>query len=105
MLLIIMVPIIHPANVPATVKDSKGNLANTPAGFIPLVNAAGLSSKTGSPAFLNPPGTNALNQNYKALQYLYLAKKFNKTKISGLFLADQFGKYKLDSVKNIIRYG
>jgi hypothetical protein len=90
-----------PANVPATVKDSKGNLANTPAGFIPLVNAAGLSSKTGTPAFLNPPGTNALNQNYKALEYVYFSKKFNKTKVSGLFLADQFGKYKLDSVKNI----
>lgn len=90
-----------PANVPATVKDSKGNVANTPAGFIPLINAAGLSSKTGSPAFLNPPGTNGLNQNYKSLQYLYVAKKFNKTKVSGLFLADQFGKYKLDSVKNI----
>jgi len=89
-----------PGNVPATVKDSKGNIANTPAGFIPLVNAAGISAKNGSPAFLNPPGTNALNQNYKALQYLYAAKKFGKTKISGLFLADQFGKYILDSVKN-----
>jgi hypothetical protein len=89
-----------PANVPATVKDSKGNLVNTPAGFIPLINAAGVSAKNGSPAFLNPPGTNALNQNYKALQYLYAAKKFGKTKVSGLFLADQFGKYILDSVKN-----
>lgn len=90
-----------PANVPATVKDSKGNLANTPAGLIPLLNAAGISSKTGSPSFLNPPGTNGLNQNYKSLEYLYVAKKINKTKISGLFLADQFGKYKLDSVKNV----
>ncbi|SDE34546.1 Alginate export [Mucilaginibacter pineti] len=90
-----------PANVPATVKDSKGNLVNTPAGFIPLINAAGISSKTGNPAFLNPPGTNGLNQNYKALEYLYVAKKISKTKVSGLFLTDQFGKYKLDSVKNI----
>lgn len=89
-----------PANVSATVKDSNGNLANTPAGMIPLINAAGNSAKNGSPAILNPPGTNALNQNYKALQYLYLAKKFNKTKLSGLFLTDQFGKYALDSVKN-----
>jgi hypothetical protein len=89
-----------PANVPATIKDSNGNLANTPAGMIPLVNAAGNSAKNGSPSLLNPPGTNGLNQNYKALQYLYLAKKFNKTKISGLFLTDQFSKYKLDSVKN-----
>jgi hypothetical protein len=90
-----------PANVPATVKDSKGNLANTPSGLIPLTNSAGISAKNGSPAFLNPPGTNALNQNYKALQYLYVAKKINKTNISGLFLADQFGKYILDSVKNV----
>ncbi|MCC8427098.1 alginate export family protein [Mucilaginibacter sp. UR6-11] len=89
-----------PANVPATVKDSKGNLVNTPAGFIPLINSSGISAKNGSPAFLNPPGSNALNQNYKALQYLYAAKKFGKTKVSGLFLADQFGKYILDSVKN-----
>ncbi|MES2375453.1 MAG: alginate export family protein [Bacteroidota bacterium] len=89
-----------PANVPATVKDSKGNVMNTPAGFIPLINAAGVSAKNGAPAFLNPPGSNGLNQNYKALQYLYAAKKFGKTKVSGLFVADQFGKYILDSVKN-----
>jgi hypothetical protein len=90
-----------PANVPATVKDSKGNIANTPAGFIPLVNAAGVSAKNGNPVFVNPPGTNALNQDYKALQYLYVARKINKTKISGLFLTDQFGKYILDSAKNV----
>ncbi|QEM10745.1 alginate export family protein [Mucilaginibacter rubeus] len=90
-----------PANVPATIKDSKGNLANTPAGLIPLVNASGVSAKNGNLSFLNPPGTNGQNQNYKALEYLYFAKKLNKTKISGLFLADQFAKYKLDSVKNV----
>ncbi|QKJ31102.1 alginate export family protein [Mucilaginibacter mali] len=89
-----------PANIPATVKDSKGNLVNTPAGMIPLISSAGISAKNGSPALLNPPGTNGLNQDYKSMQYLYIAKKFNKTKISGLFLADQFGKYVLDSVKN-----
>jgi hypothetical protein len=89
-----------PANVPATVKDSKGNLVNTPAGMIPLINGSGISAKNGNLAALNPPGTNGLNQDYKALQYLYFAKKFNKTKISGLFLTDQFGKHALDSVKN-----
>ncbi|SDP52274.1 Alginate export [Mucilaginibacter sp. OK268] len=89
-----------PANIPATVKDSKGNLVNTPANLIPLVNSAGLSAKNGSPAYLNSPGSNAATQNYKALEYLYVAKKFSKTKISGLFLADQFSKYILDSVKN-----
>lgn len=89
-----------PANVPATIKDSKGNLTNTPAGFIPLLNSTGVIAKNGNLSFVNPPGSNALNQNYKALQYLYLAKKVNKTKISALFLTDQFGKYVLDSVKN-----
>ncbi|HVW15518.1 MAG TPA: alginate export family protein, partial [Mucilaginibacter sp.] len=39
-----------PANVPATVKDSKGDLVNTPAGLIPLVNSSGISAKNGSPA-------------------------------------------------------
>lgn len=29
-----------PANIPATVKDSKGNLVNTPANMIPLINSA-----------------------------------------------------------------
>ena len=90
-----------PANVPATIRDSKGNLTNTPTGFIPLVNSSGISDKTGSPAFTNPPGTNALNQEYKALEFLYVAKKINQTRISGLFLMDQFGKYILDSVRNI----
>ena len=89
-----------PANVPATVKDSKGNLINTPAGFIPLLNASGISAKTGAPAFLNPPGTNALTAAYKSLQYIYAARKFGKTKVSGLFVADEFGKYMPDSVKN-----
>jgi hypothetical protein len=64
-----------------------------------LINAAGISAKNGNLSFLNPPGTNGQNQNYKALEYLYFAKKINKTKITGLFLADQFAKYKLDSVK------
>jgi hypothetical protein len=90
-----------PANIPATVKDSKGNLVNTPSGLIPLINVAGLSAKNGSPAFANPPSTNSATQDYKALEYLYVAKKFNKTKISGLFLIDQFGKNILDSVRNV----
>lgn len=89
-----------PANVPTTVKDSRGNVTNTPAGMIPLVNGSGMSAKNGSPALVNPPGTNGQNQQYKAMQFLYVAKKFNRTRVSGLFLADQFGKYMLDSVKN-----
>jgi hypothetical protein len=90
-----------PANVPATIRDSKGYLVNTPSGFIPLINSAGLSAKNGSPVFANPPGTNAATQNYKALQYLHIEKQIQKTRISALFLTDQFSKYKLDSVKNV----
>lgn len=90
-----------PANVMPYVKDSKGNLVATPASFIPLSNAAGLSAKTGSPSVLAMPSTNALYQDYKGLEYLYVAKTFNKTKVSGLVVADQFGKYINDSVKNV----
>ncbi|WP_462251564.1 alginate export family protein [Ferruginibacter sp.] len=87
-----------PANISPFVKDSKGFLVATPAGLIPLMNGTGNSSKTGNPAFVNAPSTNGMNQNYKALQYLYAAKTFKNTKVSGLFLADHFGKYILDSV-------
>lgn len=90
-----------PANVMPYVKDSKGNLSSTPAGLIPLSNSAGWSSKTGAPALQAMPSTNGLYQDYKALQYLYAAKTFNKTKLSVLALADHFGKYVNDSVKNI----
>ncbi|MEO5891477.1 MAG: alginate export family protein [Ferruginibacter sp.] len=90
-----------PANVLPYVKDSKGNLAATPPGFIPLANAAGLSSKTGSPGLQGFASSNGVYQNYKMLQYLYVAKTFNKTKLSGLFIADHFGRYANDSVRNI----
>ncbi|HWK06007.1 MAG TPA: alginate export family protein [Puia sp.] len=90
-----------PANIPAYVKDSKGNLVPTPAGLVPLTNTAGISTKTGAPFLTNPPGTNGMNQEYKAMQFLYIAKKFNQTKISGLLLTDQFGKYISDSVRDI----
>ncbi len=90
-----------PANVLPYVKDSKGNLAITPANFIPYINSAGISSKTGAPSLQVMPSTNGLYQDYKALQYLYAAKTFGKTKITGLILSDQFGKYINDSVRNI----
>ncbi len=90
-----------PANVSPYVKDSKGNLAPTPAGMIPLTNATGVSLKTGAPAVTVMPSTNGLNQDYKSLQYLYVAKTFRGTKITGLAVADQFGRYALDSVQNI----
>ncbi len=87
-----------PANISTAVKDSKGFLIATPTGLIPLMNSTGISSKTGNPSFVNAPSTNGMNQNYKALQYLYAAKTFKNTKVSALFLADHFGKYILDSV-------
>lgn len=90
-----------PSNVPPYVKDSKGNLAPTPAGMVPLANATGFSAKTGSPSLASAAGTNGMNQLYKSMQYLYLAKKFNSTRIAGLVFADEFGKYSLDSVRNI----
>ncbi len=90
-----------PANVLPYVKDSKGNLAITPAAFIPLSNPAGLSAKTGVPALQVMPSTNGLYQDYKSLQFLYIAKTFNKTKLTGLVVADHFGRYGTDSVRNI----
>jgi hypothetical protein len=83
------------------IKDSKGELYGTPVGFIPLTaggTVGGNSSKSGTPALQSAPSTNGLNQNYKSFQYLYAAKKFKETRISGLFFADHFGKYVLDSI-------
>jgi hypothetical protein len=91
-----------PANIQPYVKDSKGNLVPTPAGMVPLTNATGTSIKNGNPYLINTPSTNGLNQLYKSMQFLYAAKKLGKTKLTGLFFADQFGKYKLDSVKTAV---
>ena len=90
-----------PANLMPYVKDSKGNLALTPANFIPLSNSAGISSKTGAPYLQTAPSTNGLYQDYKALEFLHAEKVFGKTKIAALVVSDQFGKYINDSVKNI----
>lgn len=88
-----------PAHVASYIKDSKGLLVPVPAGMIPLMNGTGASSKKGTPSFINPPSTNGLNQSYKSLLFLYAAKTFKSTKISGLLLADNFGKYNLDSIQ------
>lgn len=90
-----------PANVAAFVKDSKGNLVPTPSGLIPIVNGSGLSAKAGSLSLMNPPSTNAINQHYKALQFLYAAKTFKRARLSALLVSDQFSKYKIDSVKTV----
>jgi Alginate export len=90
-----------PANLPPYVRDSKGNLVATPPGLLPLGNATGISAKTGTPMLANPPSTNGMNQDYKSMQFLYVAKKFNATRLAGLVFADEFGKYITDSVRNI----
>ncbi|MEN9570154.1 MAG: hypothetical protein RL172_1385 [Bacteroidota bacterium] len=89
-----------PSNVPAYVKNSLGVLVPTPAGLLPTAasgSAGNNSSKTGTPVWTNPPTTNGGNQNYKTFTSLYISKKFNQTKLSGLFFNDNFGKYKADS--------
>ena len=90
-----------PANVPPYVKNSLGYLVPTPAGLLPLTsggNASTNSIKTGNPVWVNPPSTNAANQQYKTFTSLYISRKFGQTKFSGLFFNDNFGKYRLDSV-------
>jgi hypothetical protein len=90
-----------PANVMPYVKDNKGALYATPAGFIPLTvggTTAGISSKTGAPALQIAPSTNGLYQDYKSFQYLYAAKSIKQTRITALLFSDRFGKYILDSV-------
>jgi Alginate export len=88
-----------PANVSPYVRDSKGNLVSTPAGLIPIINGSGNSAKAGNLSLMNPPSTNAINQHYKALQFLYAAKTFKRIRLSVLVLSDQFSKYIVDSVK------
>ena len=90
-----------PGNLPAYVKNSLGVLVPVPVGMIPLAaggNANNNSSSSGTPVFANPPSTNASTQDYKSFTSLYISKKFNQTKIAGLLFADNFGKYKKDSV-------
>ncbi len=90
-----------PDNIPAYVKDSKGNLTPTPAGFVPLTNASGMSAMNGKPFLVAAPGTNGATQNYKSMQFLYVAKQFGRATLSGLVLSDDFGRYRPDSVRNI----
>jgi hypothetical protein len=90
-----------PANLPLTVRNSLGAVVPVPAGMIPLAaggSGANNSSKAGTSIWTNPPSTNAATQNYKSFNSLYISKKFNQTKVSGLFFNDNFGKYKIDSV-------
>lgn len=90
-----------PGNIPAYLKNSLGVLVPAPSGLVPLAaagSASNNSSKTGTPIYANPPSTNAATQNYKSFTSLYISKKIDQTKFSGLFFNDNFGKYRLDSV-------
>ena len=90
-----------PANLPPYVKDSKGNLVPVPAAFIPLANTAGLSARNGTPSLASAPGTNGATQDYKSMQYLYIARSIRRARLSALVFADEFSKYKPDSVRTI----
>jgi hypothetical protein len=66
---------------------SKGVVVPVPAGTIPLAyNSAPTAS------------TNAASAQYKAMQFLYLSKKYGQTKISFLGLKDDFNKYDRDTI-------
>ena len=62
-------------------------------GGLNTANAAGLQNQ-GVPSFAgSAPSTNGLSNNYKMFQYLYLARRFNQTRISALFFKDDFQKF------------
>lgn len=89
------------ANVPQYVTNSVGTLVATPSGLLPLSvggTVGGKSSLAGTPVLTNPVSTNGMNQEYKSMQLLYISKKFNQTKVAGLFFKDDFAKSRLDSV-------
>jgi hypothetical protein len=94
-----------PGNLPAYIKNSLGALVPLPAGLVPLAaagSAGNNSSKTGTPVYSNPVGTNGATQNYKSFTSLYISKKFNQTKASALLFNDNFGRYRLDSAGNAV---
>jgi len=88
-------------NIPQYITNSKGTLVAAPAGMVPLSSNGAISSKsskTGKPVLVNAPSTNGMNQEYKALQFLYLNKAVGKARLAGLLFKDDFSKYRLDSV-------
>lgn len=90
-----------PGNLTPFIKNSEGILVPTPTTMIPLSAGGSLannSNRNGIPVLNNPPGTNASSQAYKSFTSVYISKKFKKTKLSVLVLADRFGKYSIDSV-------
>jgi hypothetical protein len=81
-----------PGNVPPSVANSKGDFVTVPLGFVPT------SGKGGASIYLNAPGTNGQNQQYKSFQLLYLTRKFGATKLSVLLFKDDFQRYRIDSI-------
>ena len=92
-----------PGNVPQNVTNSMGNLVASPSGMIPLApngSVSANSSKSGKPVLLTTPSTNGMNQEYKAIQFIYVSKAIGKAKLTGLFFKDDFSKFRLDSAGN-----
>jgi Alginate export len=91
-----------PANVAPYTRTSTGVLVPTPAGIIPTTVGGGANNNSvktgGALAWINPPSTNGASQDYKSFTSLYISKKFNQTKFSGLFFQDNFSAYRPDSV-------
>ena len=91
-----------PANVAPYTRTSTGVLVPTPAGIIPTTVGGGANANSvktgGTLAWINPPSTNGASQDYKSFTSLYISRKFNQTKFSGLFFQDNFQVYRPDSV-------
>jgi hypothetical protein len=90
-----------PANVAQYTRTSTGVLIPTPAGMIPLTAGGNINNNSvktgGALAWINPPSTNGASQDYKSFKSVYISRKFNQTKFSGLFFQDDFQTYRLDS--------
>jgi hypothetical protein len=82
------------ANAPAYATNNRGLLVAVPTGFLPT------TTKGGAPVLANVVSTNGQNQQFKALQFLYVSRKFGQTKLSALLLKDDFSPYRSDSVGN-----
>ncbi|MDZ7899951.1 MAG: alginate export family protein [Arcicella sp.] len=95
-----------PANVAQYTRTSTGVLVPTPAGIIPLTAGGNISNNSiktgGALAWINPPSTNGASQDYKSFKSVYISRKFNQTKFSGLFFQDDFQTYRLDSAGSAV---
>ena len=61
--------------------------------YVPGNVSAGLpAANIPATGTLNPAGTNGIGMMYKSMQYLYVARKFKNTRLSGLIFKDDFQK-------------